>query len=239
MRQIVLDTETTGLDPQEGHRIIEIGCIELIKRRITKTFHIYINPEREIDEGALQVHGITQAFLKDKPKFIEIAEEFLSFIGDDELIIHNAPFDLSFLNHELLRIHKTHKKLETCQRIIDTLVLARKLYPGQKNSLDALCKRLNVDSSHRELHGALLDAELLAKVYLAMTGGQSSLFGDELNEFSSNLTLTENLHTLHSSAHLTQRLPLPILSATSDELTEHQAYLEFLQKKAGKHYWSE
>lgn len=176
MRQIVLDTETTGLDPSQGHRIIEIGCVEIDNRRLTgRHYHCYLNPERDIDEGAIQVHGITAEFLADKPRFSQVAEEFLKFVSGAELIIHNAPFDLGFLNHELQLIgHGTTLLHENCS-IIDSLVMARKKHPGQRNSLDALCKRYEVDNSQRELHGALLDAEILADVYLLMSGGQTTL----------------------------------------------------------------
>ncbi len=178
-RQIALDTETTGLDPQQGHRVIEIGCVELINRRLTgNTFHCYVNPEREVEEGALAVHGITNEFLADKPRFADITQAFLDFIFGAELIIHNAPFDVGFLQHELMSCGQGRVKIVKRCQILDTLPLARQMHPGQRNSLDALCKRYGVDNSHRELHGALLDAELLALLYLAMTGGQESLFSD-------------------------------------------------------------
>ena len=175
MRQVVLDTETTGLSAEKGHRVIEIGCIELVERRPTGArFHRYLNPEREIDQGALEVHGITEEFLRDKPRFAEVAAELLAFIDGAELVIHNAAFDVAFLDAELERLGGGDR-VATRARVIDTLLLARDRYPGQKNSLDALCKRLGVDNSHRELHGALLDAALLAEVYLAMTAGQAAL----------------------------------------------------------------
>ena len=175
MRQVVLDTETTGLSAEKGHRVIEIGCIELVERRPTGArFHRYLNPEREIDQGALEVHGITEEFLRDKPRFAEVAAELLAFIDGAELVIHNAAFDVAFLDAELERLGDGDR-VATRARVIDTLLLARDRYPGQKNSLDALCKRLGVDNSHRELHGALLDAALLAEVYLAMTAGQAAL----------------------------------------------------------------
>lgn len=233
MRQIVLDTETTGLKPEDGHRIIEIGCIELYKRRITgKNLHLYINPKRKIEAGALEVHGITEEFLNDKPPFGEIVDIFLDFIGQDELIIHNAAFDLGFLNHEL-RLH--HARILTLQKhcpIIDTLTMARKMFPGQRNSLDALCKRFQIDNSHREWHGALLDAELLAKVYLAMTSGQTHIFNAD------QPLLDENVVTDHDMMSKTLNAALPIIKANSEELTEHEKYLELLQKKAGTHYWN-
>lgn len=176
MRQIVLDTETTGLDPLQGHRVIEIGCIEIDNRKLTgRHFHSYLNPDREIDDGALQVHGITAQFLADKPRFSQVAEEFLAFIRGAELVIHNAAFDIGFLNSELRQIDEAHPMIETFCAITDTLLMARKKHPGQRNNLDALCKRYEVDNSQRELHGALLDAEILADVYLRMTGGQTFL----------------------------------------------------------------
>lgn len=176
MRQIVLDTETTGLEPEQGHRIIEIGCVELRNRRITgNTWQQYLNPDREIDAGATEVHGISAADLADKPRFADIAEEFLAFVKGAELIIHNAAFDIGFLNHEFSLLGQAAGEMERHCRVRDTLALARQKHPRQKNSLDALCKRYNIDNSQRELHGALLDAQLLAEVYLAMTGGQATL----------------------------------------------------------------
>jgi DNA polymerase-3 subunit epsilon len=177
MRQIILDTETTGMEHREGHRIIEIGCVEMIERRLTgRNFHVYINPERPVDAGALEVHGITDEFLSDKPKFAAIAEEFVDFVRGSEVIIHNASFDVGFLNAELARLEgELNLEIESIAEVLDTLVLARELHPGQRVNLDALCKRYDVDHSNRDLHGALLDAELLAEVYLAMTGGQVDL----------------------------------------------------------------
>ncbi|UHD15352.1 DNA polymerase III subunit epsilon [Thiocapsa bogorovii] len=182
MRQIVLDTETTGLDPQAGHRIIEIGCVELIDRRLTgNNFHRYLQPDREIDAGASDVHGITNAFLADKPRFAEIAESFLDYVEGAELIIHNATFDLGFLDREILGWNAEASRITDLCEVTDTLIMARRMHPGQRNSLDALCKRYGVDHRHRDLHGALLDAEILADVYLAMTGGQVALsLGEEL-----------------------------------------------------------
>ncbi|GIX21248.1 MAG: hypothetical protein KatS3mg121_0031 [Gammaproteobacteria bacterium] len=175
-RQVVLDTETTGLAPEEGHRIIEIGCVELVDRRLTgRTFHQYLQPDRAIDPGAVEVHGLTDDFLADKPRFGDVAEAFLDFVTGAELIIHNAPFDVGFLDAELRRWRADHPSIGELCRITDTLALARRLHPGQRNTLDALCKRYNVDNSERTLHGALLDAQILAEVYLAMTGGQASL----------------------------------------------------------------
>src|ERR1700726_431664 len=175
MRQVVLDTETTGLEVEQRHRIIEIGCVELFNRRLTgRTFHQYLNPERDIDLGAQQVHGLTREKLARAPTFLQVHPEFLEFIRDAELIIHNAPFDVAFLNAELARLELAQKVDELC-RVLDTLALARQMHPGQRNSLDALCKRYSVDNSHRDFHGALLDARILAEVYLAMTGGQAML----------------------------------------------------------------
>ncbi len=176
MRQIVLDTETTGLEPAAGHRVIEIGCVELVNRRPTQNrFHRYINPEREVDRGALEVHGIENEFLATQPKFAEVAREFVEFVKGAELVIHNADFDVEFLNHELRRLPDMPQEIRDCCGVLDTLALARRMHPGQRNSLDALAKRYNVDNSKRELHGALLDAQILADIYLAMTGGQVSL----------------------------------------------------------------
>ncbi|MGB5716746.1 MAG: DNA polymerase III subunit epsilon, partial [Gammaproteobacteria bacterium] len=176
MRQIVLDTETTGLEPADGHRIIEIGCVELNDRRLTgNTYHQYIQPDREIDAGAIEVHGITNEKLADKPRFTDIAAEFLEFIDGAELVIHNAPFDVGFIDHEFRLLEDSPGGVNDHCMVLDTLALARRMHPGQRNSLDALCRRYEIDNSQRELHGALLDAEILADVYLAMTGGQVSL----------------------------------------------------------------
>ena len=176
MRQIVLDTETTGLETSQDHRIIEIGCVELVNRKLTgKHYHQYINPQRKVDEGAMQVHGITDEFLEDKPLFENIIGEFLAFVGDAELVIHNAPFDVGFIDHELSKLPKQPKSITDLCSVVDTLALARNKHPGQRNNLDALCKRYAVDNSQRDLHGALLDAEILADVYLVMTGGQVNL----------------------------------------------------------------
>ncbi len=179
MRQIVLDTETTGLETSEDHRIIEIGCVEILDRRITRNvFHTYINPERVVDPGALEVHGIDNRFLKDKRRFAEVAPEFLDFVRGAELVIHNAAFDVGFVNYELGRMKHELQDIRSLCGVLDTLELARRQHPGQKNNLDALCKRYSVDNSGREYHGALLDAQLLAEVYLAMTGGQATLVLD-------------------------------------------------------------
>ena len=176
MRQIVLDTETTGLEVSQGHRIIEIGCVELVNRRVTgNDWHHYVNPEREIDSGAFEVHGLSREFLQDKPRFEELAQEFLDYVAGAELVIHNAAFDVGFLDFELSRLQPAPAPLAERCSVLDTLMLARQKHPGQKNSLDALCKRYEIDNSQRSLHGALLDARILADVYLAMTGGQTSL----------------------------------------------------------------
>ncbi len=234
MRQIILDTETTGLDTKHGHRIIEIGCVELMNRRLTgNNFHHYINPEREIDAGAFSVHGLSNAFLRDKPVFKKIADELLAYINGAEIIIHNAAFDLEFLNYEYQLLNKKSKKLEQQLSIIDTLLMARKLHPGQKNNLDALCKRYAVDNTKRNLHGALLDAEILALVYLAMTGGQSSLFIDETQPTESAQNIRQEVRQLK-----TDRQPMLIVKADADELKAHQDYLALLQKKsAGQCLW--
>ena len=183
MRQIVLDTETTGLEPSQGHRVIEIGCVELVHRKLTgNNYHQYLQPDRESDEGALQVHGITTEFLKDKPRFTDVVDDLLEYLKGAELIIHNAPFDVGFLDHELSLAGSSYGKLAQHCKIIDTLVMARKMRPGQKNNLDALCKHYDVNNSQRELHGALLDAEILSEVYLRMTGGQVGLVLDAEQE---------------------------------------------------------
>jgi DNA polymerase-3 subunit epsilon len=188
-RQIILDTETTGLDPLKGHRIIEIGCLEMINRRLTgNKFHVYLNPEREIDPGATQISGLTNEFLDDKPKFIEIVNDFLAYIEGAELIIHNAPFDVGFINSEVSLAEHSWQTIDNYVRIFDTLLLARKLHPGQRNSLDALCRRYGIDNSHRTYHGALLDAEILSQVYLAMTAGQTQMALDGESEMDDNLS---------------------------------------------------
>lgn len=231
MRQIVLDTETTGLEVENGHRIIEIGCIELVNRKITgKRFHKYINPQRAIEEGAHAVHGLTTQFLQDKPCFADIAHELMDFIGDSELIIHNAPFDVGFINHELKLCENKWRALTDYCRVIDTLAMARQLHVGQRNSLDALCKRYSIDNSQRELHGALLDAHLLAQVFLAMTGGQGSLF-DELqtNEIATHATKAYSTPVTHARS-------LRVLKASAEELAMHQEQLAKMLKK-GKCVW--
>ena len=229
MRQIVLDTETTGLETSQGHRIIEIGCVELFNRRLTgRHYHQYIKPEREIDAGAQAVHGISNAMLEDKPVFARIADEFLQFIGDAELIIHNAAFDIGFLNYELNMLRPGFGSVSDRCHIIDTLLMARAKHPGQKNNLDALCKRYGVDNSQRELHGALLDAEILADVYLLMTGGQTAL------SLGGNQSKNEEGGDQNALRRLAvDRKPLPIISATQEELELHQQKLIAIAKSSG------
>ncbi len=228
MRQIVLDTETTGLEPAEGHRIIEIGCVELINRRRTeRTFHCYLNPDRDIDDGALGIHGITREQLYGSPRFADVVRELLEFLRDAEVIIHNAPFDVGFLNDELRRLGDAWGTLPQHCTVLDSLTLARELHPGQRNSLDALCRRYNVDNSARNLHGALLDAEILADVYLRMTGGQAALLLDELDSQHSALTRTAVTRKLPA------RLPLRVVLPTEDEIAEHRRRLEAINKSSG------
>ncbi|GGY71472.1 DNA polymerase III subunit epsilon [Cellvibrio zantedeschiae] len=235
MRQIVLDTETTGLETSQGHRIIEIGCVELFNRRLTgRHYHQYINPEREVDAGAFQVHGISNEMLADKPKFAQIADEFLAFVGEADLIIHNAAFDIGFINAEFARLIPRPATIETNRSVIDSLLLARAKHPGQKNNLDALCKRYGVDNSQRDLHGALLDAEILADVYLLMTGGQTalSLGGNQSNNKDSSSSGNE-IRRLPST-----RRPLPVLVAKESELDAHQDKLASINKSsAGNCIW--
>ena len=227
MRQIVLDTETTGLEPSQGHRIIEIGCVELINRRMTENrYHQYINPERVIDEGAIEVHGITNEFLVDKPVFADVAEDFLKFIRGAELIIHNAPFDVGFINHELQLLDTNAQAVESFCSILDTLMLARSMNPGQKNNLDALCKRYEIDNSARDLHGALLDAEILAEVYLAMTGGQVRLSLDGMSESAMGKIVQPRPVNA-------QRQPLPVIRATEEELVAHEERLGAIDAASG------
>lgn len=226
-RQVVLDTETTGLDPAQGHRVIEIGCIELRNRRLTeRQFHVYLCPDRAIDAEAVKVHGLDSDFLKDQPRFAEIAEQFLEFVRGAELIIHNAPFDLGFLNHELQRCGRGQSALEQLCTVEDTLLLARQRHPGQRNNLDALCKRYGIDNSQRTLHGALLDAEILADVYLAMTRQQDSLFVQETAATRRDAGATRQ----HPRR---ERLPLPVIRASAEERTAHNQYLDMLDKKSG------
>lgn len=215
-RYLVLDTETTGLEVSDGHRIIELGAVELVDRRLTgNNYHQYIKPDREIDPGAVDVHGITSEFLADKPPFEEILDQFMDYLaGADELIIHNAPFDVGFLNHEFRLAGESRKVADICE-VCDSLALARKQFPGKRNSLDALCQRLDLDNSHRTLHGALLDAEILADVYLRMTGGQETMAFDD-----------ESPSTENHSRGKRKGGPLPVVEPRDQELEQHQAWCE-------------
>jgi DNA polymerase-3 subunit epsilon len=234
MRQIIFDTETTGLDPKQGHRIIEIGGVELINRRFTgNNFHIYLNPEREVDAGALSVHGLNNAFLADKPKFQEILAQLLAYMQGAEIVIHNAAFDIGFLEHELRLANAAVQKISEICRIVDTLILAREMHPGQKNSLDALCKRYKVDNTDRSLHGALLDAQILARVYLAMTGGQSTLLAD-----TTETKETSQIQDQFAAPTSTIKADHLVVLADAKELEAHQALLETLNKKSkGQCIW--
>ena len=233
MRQIVLDTETTGLEVEQGNRIIEIGAVELINRKPTGNhYHQYINPEREIEPGALEVHGLTVEFLSEKPVFASISQAFLDYIEGAELIIHNAPFDLGFLNMELKRLDPSFTPIEQNNSVIDSLVMARRKHPGQKNSLDALCRRYQVDNSTRELHGALLDAEILADVYLRLTGGQVNLTLDSHAEGARSDSQQKPLPVILTN-------PLRVVAASAEEEALHQAYLDRInQKSDGNCLWS-
>ncbi|PWG64594.1 DNA polymerase III subunit epsilon [Sediminicurvatus halobius] len=228
MRQIVLDTETTGLEPADGHRVIELGCFELSHRRPTgRTFHEYLNPERPVDAEAVEVHGLDDAFLADKPRFAEVAQAFFEFIAGAELIIHNAPFDVGFLNHELSLLGEAWGRIEDHCGVTDTLALAREMHPGQRNSLDALCRRYGVDNGGRTLHGALLDAEILAEVYLAMTGGQAALFlGDEAG--AGEGPARRGIRRLAA-----ERPRLRVVQPDAEAQARHAAWLERLDEAAG------
>lgn len=231
-RQIILDTETTGLSPEHGHRLIEIGCIEMINRRITSNrFHFYVNPKRAIDEGAVKVHGITEEFLKDKPTFDQIAQDLLHYLKGAELIIHNAPFDIGFLNAEFARIDQSLTPITQFCSVIDTLVMARREFPGQQNTLDALCRRFGVNNKHRDLHGALIDAALLADVYLQMTGGQTQLFAAEK-------TADEKQENKMAKKYERDVSALSVIQASESELTAHELLLDKIAKK-GKCVWRE
>jgi DNA polymerase-3 subunit epsilon len=233
MRQIVLDTETTGLETSQDHRIIEIGCVELVGRKLTgRHYHQYINPQRKVDEGAMEVHGITDQFLEDKPLFDQVAKEFLEFVDGADLVIHNAPFDVGFINHEIAKLSGKFQVIETSCRIIDTLALARQKHPGQKNNLDALCKRYGVDNSARDLHGALLDAEILADVYLLMTGGQVNLNISDQSTSASGEVGTSSIRRLSED-----RTPLKIVKPSSEELSLHQQKLDAINKSSGACIW--
>ncbi len=228
MRQVVLDTETTGLSPQHGHKLTEIGCVEIINRKITgKTYQTHVNPERELDERAAQITGLSWDFLKDKPKFAQVVEGLVEFIGDSELIIHNAPFDLGFLEHEFNLIKHPWGALIQDLPVIDTLLLAREMHPGQRNSLDALCKRYDIDNSHRNYHGALLDSEILARVYLAMTAGQTSLDLEASNAVQNEYDQTIAMHSQVQS----REYDLKIINATADEQTLHDAMMAIIKKQ--------
>jgi len=233
-RIVVLDTETTGLNPQEGHRIIEIGCVEMVKRRLTgKRFHVYINPDRIIDEGAIAVHGITNQFLDDKPHFEQIVDDFIAFIKGAELVIHNAPFDVGFINNEFSRLKNKAGTVSDYSEVFDTLAYARKKHPGQRNSLDALCKRYGIDNSHRDLHGALLDAEILGDVFLLMTGGQSSLL-DEGQPGMDGSNINTDVKRVSAD-----RPALKIIRCNDEELTAHQQRLEEIEKVSGSCIWNQ
>jgi DNA polymerase-3 subunit epsilon len=233
-RQIILDTETTGLDPKQGHRIIEIGCVEMLNRRLTgNNFHHYLQPDREIDAEAIEVHGITNQFLADKPRFENVVGDFLAYIRGAELIIHNAPFDIGFLNHELQLVDAASQIMTDYCSVTDTLAMARQLYPGQRNSLDALCKRYEINNTHRTLHGALLDAEILADVYLAMTGGQVSLFlgsGQDDRQGASGSSPMQRI-TLNAER-------LRVIRASDVEMAAHAERVAAISKAAGKCLWN-
>lgn len=236
MREVVLDTETTGIEVRQGHRIIEIGCVELIDRKLTgRHFHVYINPQREVEEGAFAVHGISDEFLSDKALFSAVADDFMEFISGSQLVIHNAPFDVGFIDTELARLGGGHGRVADHCSVVDTLVLARGRHPGQRNSLDALCKRYGVDNSQRDLHGALLDAEILADLYLIMTGGQTALMlsgqggGDNTTDHVGGIRRLDP-----------QRRPvLPVLSASDEELQIHAERLAAIEKAAGFTVWQQ
>lgn len=227
MRQIVLDTETTGMDVKLDNRIVEIGCVEIINRRLTgNNFHVYINPERDSEEGALEVHGLTSEFLSDKPLFRDIAQDFVDYISGAELIIHNAGFDVPFLNHELQKLEGNQTLIKDLCSVVDSLSIARQKHPGQKNTLDALCKRYGIDNSGRELHGALLDAELLADVFLLMTGGQRDLSWESADASKNSYGNSQEA----AKKIAREKLTLKILKANNEELSAHQAILEKLRK---------
>jgi len=233
-RQIVLDTETTGIEIREGNRMIEIGCVEVIKRRVTSNdYHQYLQPDRESEEGALAVHGITSEFLAGKPRFSEVVDDFMEYVQGAELIIHNAPFDVGFINNELKMVNSKWGRLEDHCTILDTLVMAKDRYPGQRNSLDALCKRLDVNNQHREMHGALLDSQILADVYLAMTGGQKALMlgGDDASGSADHRSEVRRLAE--------GRPALKVISATDDELIQHKERLGAISDAGGRCLWQD
>ncbi|NQZ10753.1 MAG: DNA polymerase III subunit epsilon [Algicola sp.] len=228
-RQVVLDTETTGIDPKQGHRIIEIGCVELINRRFTgNNYHVYVNPERIVEQEAIDVHGITNDFLRDKPKYREISQEFFDYINGAELVIHNSAFDIGFMDHEFRLLDRNWAGTAQYCAILDTLAMARKKHPGQRATLDSLCKKYGINNAHRELHGALLDAEILADVYLLMSGGQIK-FNLSSGDGSSGDTGIRRLST--------DRQRLKVIAASADELTEHEQRLDLVDKKGGSVIW--
>lgn len=236
MREVVLDTETTGIEVREGHRIIEIGCVELIGRRLTgRHFHVYINPEREVEAGAFEIHGISNEFLADKPLFADVADEFMEFIRGAQLVIHNAPFDVGFINAELALLGGKHGTVADHCKVLDTLALARHRHPGQRNTLDALCKRYAVDNSQRDLHGALLDAEILADLYLVMTGGQTALMLSGQGSGDSGGEQIEAIRRLDPQT----RPALPVLQASEAELAAHAERLAAIEKAAGFALWTQ
>lgn len=230
-RQIILDTETTGINPLEGHRIVEIGCVEMFNRRLTgNNFHIYLNPDRVMDQEVINIHGITNEFVADKPRFRDIAQQFFDYIKGAELVIHNAAFDVGFINHEFGLLQPALAKVDTICAVLDTLAMARDLHPGQKNNLDALCRRYDVNNSHRTFHGALLDAEILADVYLAMTGGQVSL------NLAAQTEGDQQQSTLQQTG-LIRRGALQIVRASASEIAAHEQRLDLVQKKGGSCLW--
>ena len=228
LRQIILDTETTGLDPKSGHKIIEIGCIELVNRKFTgEQFHVYINPDRDSDEAALEVHGLTTEFLSDKPRFKDIYDDFVAFIDQSELLIHNAEFDIKFLDHEIQLLSMKLPKISECvSKITDTLQIAREKHPGQRNSLDALVKRYEIGGYDRELHGALLDSQILGDVYLSMTGGQSAL---DFNDVDLSNSRDKDKTDIKNDSPLN----LKIIELTDQEVAEHEAYLMRMKEETG------
>ncbi|MFT5592656.1 MAG: DNA polymerase-3 subunit epsilon [Oceanicoccus sp.] len=233
MRQIVLDTETTGIG--EGHKIIEIGCVELVNRKLTgRHYHQYVNPQRLVDPEAMQVHGITDEFLEDKPLFGQVADDFISFIKGAQLVIHNAPFDVGFMDREFGNLRGYPKTTDICT-VLDTLKLARQIHPGQRNSLDALCRRYGIDNSHRELHGALLDSEILADVYLLMTGGQTALTLNSQEDDNDQPSEEEILKSLVVDPTIAANLP--VYGISSEELTSHKAFLDMLSGKCENVQW--
>ena len=236
MRQVVLDTETTGLSTSHGHRIIEIGCLELVNRRLTgREFHRFLNPDRDIDEGAEAVHGISRADLENEPRFPEIVDDLLEFLKDAELIIHNASFDIGFIDHELRLMKHPQPKIEEHSTVLDTLTLARQIHPGQRNSLDALCKRYEADASKRDVHGALIDSELLANVYLAMTGGQTALLLDEEESSAAQSEAKSAEHRAGAGAG-TPIVDLVVVRADDEEVAAHNAMLDKI-RKSGACVW--